>query len=275
MILQMGKPQRGWVLLLAGSYVAAACASPPPEPESRSVARSALAGSSLTTPDAAPTASASSGGMSAPVVPGIERILGETASLVEGTVSSIDFTYSEWDGPQTVVTLSGVADKLGGYNATTIEIRQMGGPLPNGEYFEVVHQPTFVLNATYLVFLTRNAWNFSPIVERLALREETLRGNALLVEDDGRAVIGLISSSSTVRFSEQALFGPAQSLAEQRAPRTAYAYVPGFSFASALSPDAFVRSVRAYAESHGLNVGGQPQLVRAQPYAWNHVAVGR
>lgn len=111
----------------------------------------------------------------------------QTAAVVEGLVTDIQYDYSEEEGPWTRVILSDVQAHTGSA-PPVVEIRHFGGQLPDGRMVVVADLPVFVQGKRYVVFLRNTAWNVSPVVGDLALRVETVDGSEVLVKSDGHAV---------------------------------------------------------------------------------------
>jgi hypothetical protein len=120
----------------------------------------------------------------------LKSAISQTAAVVEGAVTNIQYDYNEQDGPWTRVTLSEVRAHLGD-SPSVVEIRYFGGPLPNGRMVVVSEMPTFEQGKRYMVFLRNTYWNLSPVVGDLALRAEKIGDAEVLVNADGMAVTGL------------------------------------------------------------------------------------
>src|SRR5262245_57684441 len=60
--------------------------------------------------------------------------VGQTAAVVEGTVSEVHYEFSDEDGPWTRIVLGDVQHHLGSASGKLgkLELRQFGGLLPNG-----------------------------------------------------------------------------------------------------------------------------------------------
>lgn len=111
----------------------------------------------------------------------------QTAAVLEGVVTDIQYDYTEEEGPWTRVILSDVQAHFGSA-PPLVEIRHFGGPLPNGSLMIASEIPAFVKGYRYVVFLRNTAWNVSPVVGNLALRVETVDETEVLVNSDGQAV---------------------------------------------------------------------------------------
>jgi hypothetical protein len=117
----------------------------------------------------------------------LRNAMDQTAAVVEGLVTDIQYDYSEEEGPWTRVVLSDVHAHFGSA-PPLVEIRQFGGPLPNGRMMVAAELPVFVKGKQYIVFLRNTAWNVSPVVGDLALRVEMVDDTEVLVNSDGQAV---------------------------------------------------------------------------------------
>ena len=112
----------------------------------------------------------------------------QTAAIVDGLVTDIQYDYSEQEGPWTRVILSKVRP-LAGDAPETIEIRHFGGPLPKGALMVAAELPVFVLGKEYVVFLRNTKWNVSPVVGDFAFRVDTVDGTEVVVNSDGQPVL--------------------------------------------------------------------------------------
>jgi hypothetical protein len=101
--------------------------------------------------------------------PPFKRALQSTASVVEGEVIDISFSYDEWYGPRTNVTLRNVVTHLGSFADREVMLPMIGGPMPNGHRLVVSDQPKFQYGCRYMVFLLRGRWQESPVMSSFAL----------------------------------------------------------------------------------------------------------
>jgi hypothetical protein len=120
-------------------------------------------------------------------IDGFESAVRQTAAIAEGLVSEIQYEYSEEEGPWTRVVLSNVRAVAGAAPAT-VEIRQFGGPLPNGALMVAAELPVFVLGKEYIVFLRNTEWNVSPVVGDYAFRVDQVDNAEVVVNSDGQPV---------------------------------------------------------------------------------------
>jgi hypothetical protein len=121
-------------------------------------------------------------------IDGFESAVRQTAAIAEGLVSEIQYEYSEEEGPWTRVVLSNVR-AIAGNAPSTVEIRQFGGPLPNGALMVAAELPVFVLGKEYIVFLRNTEWNVSPVVGDYALRVDQVDYAEVVVNSDGQPVM--------------------------------------------------------------------------------------
>lgn len=123
----------------------------------------------------------------------LSATLDQTAAVVEGTATSIAYSYDETNGPRTNVTLSNLHTHLGSVPGTpsSIVLRSYGGPVPDGTSYQASELARFALSGRYLVFLANHDWRWSPVLGGLAFRIETVRGKEILVDTDGLGVTSL------------------------------------------------------------------------------------
>jgi hypothetical protein len=121
-----------------------------------------------------------------PVV-NLATAIAQTSAVVEGTVADIQHDYTDEDGPWTTVILKDVRAHFG-ESGPFVEIRQFGGPLPNGKTLVAAELPVFERGKHYVVFLRNTAWNVSPVVGDLAFSVESVGGTEVLVNSDGEPV---------------------------------------------------------------------------------------
>lgn len=134
----------------------------------------------------------------------LRSAMDQTALVVEGQVTEVQYEYNHRNGPWTHVTLSDVRAHFGSA-PQQLEIRQFGGPLPDGSMVVVAELPEFIEGERYVVFLRNTAWNLSPVVGNLAFRVETVGAAEALVNTDGLAVVGV--DPRGVRMAPQLLEG--------------------------------------------------------------------
>ena len=118
----------------------------------------------------------------------LRSAVSQTAAIVEGVVTDIQYDYSEEQGPWTRVILSKVR-ALSGDAPETIELRHFGGPLPKGTLMVAAELPVFVRDREYIVFLRNTRWNVSPVVGDYAFRVDTADDAEVVVNSDGQPVL--------------------------------------------------------------------------------------
>lgn len=118
----------------------------------------------------------------------VRSAVSQTAAIVEGIVTDIQYDYSEEQGPWTRITLSKVR-ALSGEAPETIELRHFGGPLPKGALMVAAELPVFVRDREYIVFLRNTSWNLSPVVGDFAFRVDKADDVEVVVNSDGQPVV--------------------------------------------------------------------------------------
>jgi hypothetical protein len=192
----------------------------------------------------------------------LRRGILQTAAIVEGLVSEIRYEYTDEDGPWTHVTLSDIR-AIQGDAPPIVEIRQFGGPLPDGRFMVAAELPVFVAGKDYIVFLRSGSWNVSPVVGDLALRAERIANREVLVNSDGQAVTGVGDDGVEV--------GPALFDGPQRdgsAPKALVTDLSGLE-RIVLDRQAFVESLRSNLSKQGLTVGGAFAARPAGGFKWH------
>jgi hypothetical protein len=201
----------------------------------------------------------------------IDDVIEQSAALVEGTVSGIDYAYDPEDGPRTLVTLSGVRTHLGTSQGPSVTLRVRGGWLPDGRFLFVPELPSFVHGKTYLVFLRNTSWKWSPIVKDLALRVEDVDGKPVLVHPTGVAVEGV--GDRGVVFGKRPLFhGQHEAGPARRAPERV-ADAAREDVAAAIRPEELVAGVGQAARSRRQALGGRFLEHPARGARWDRTPV--
>jgi hypothetical protein len=221
----------------------------------------------------------------------IDRLLPQLSAVARGTVSDIAYDYSDCEGPRTVIKLRRVETLLGTNIGREVELRTLGGPLPNGKYVSVSELPRYVKGGSYILFLRNTDWRFSSVMGDLAFREETIAGRKVLVDSDGLGVTGVgksgierltdqLTEAAGVRAagmtrkpgaSENAAGAPASAVAHpiDRFARPAVSVGVGAAqVASAISADELVASIKRLASDHRVQIGGRLQP-RSRLGCWN------
>lgn len=123
--------------------------------------------------------------------------LAQTSAVVEGTVASISYTFDEvpGEGPREVVKLIDVEVHSGGGGVLEepIELRLLGGYLPDGDTILVAHNPVMSVGKRYIAFLRNTSWKLSPILLDFYYRREVVQGQPLLIDQNGFAVTDIFS----------------------------------------------------------------------------------
>ncbi len=122
---------------------------------------------------------------------GLCRLLEQSASLIEGRVREITFTYDPVIGPRENVSLGNVQTHFGADVGTQLVISNLRGPIPDEPeqtFLEVKEIPHFVRNGHYLIYLSRMPWFYSPVVLDGAYRIETVGTQEVLIDQTGHAL---------------------------------------------------------------------------------------
>jgi hypothetical protein len=123
-----------------------------------------------------------------------EDALVDSASIIEGRVADIRFTYHPVEGPRTVAILADVETHAGEFLGSEVQIPTLGGPLPKGRTLFIPELPHFRKGSRYVIFLTASDWFYSPVVANYAFRVENIAGRELLVSQSGHPIVGVSSS---------------------------------------------------------------------------------
>ncbi|HEX2882371.1 MAG TPA: hypothetical protein VHO25_22780 [Polyangiaceae bacterium] len=84
-------------------------------------------------------------------------------------MSDISFSYDDWFGPRTNVTLGNLVTHLGEFSDDEVMLSLAGGPKPNGHRRSISEMPRFQHSTRYLVFLVRGEWKLTPVRETLTV----------------------------------------------------------------------------------------------------------
>ena len=136
---------------------------------------------------AAPTARADS----AKLIRTTEDALADAASVIEGRVVDVSFTYDAVEGPRTVTTFTDVQTHLGEAVGSQVRIATLGGPLPDRRILVIPELPEFRIGSSYVILLTASDWFYSPVVANYAFRVERLGGRELLVTLTGHPIVSV------------------------------------------------------------------------------------
>lgn len=121
-------------------------------------------------------------------VNGPRDALDEVASIIQGRVARISYTYDPQAGPRTLAHFEKVVVHAGTSPGSSLTLATMGGPLPNGTALYIPELPDFEAGRTYVVFLTAAEWFYSPVVAQYAFRVEPADGVDRVVTLTGNPV---------------------------------------------------------------------------------------
>lgn len=117
-------------------------------------------------------------------------MLSQTATIFQGQLKRIYFTYDECAGPRTNYIFSQTKTLIGSNVDSEVNLKTFGGPLPTGTWLNISELPQLAYNASYLIFLRNTDWTFSPVVGDLIFRHEVENGKEILVDPTGHFVKG-------------------------------------------------------------------------------------
>jgi hypothetical protein len=120
--------------------------------------------------------------------------LAKTASVIEGTVTDISYTYDAVLGPRTVTTLSTVKRLRGSPVPSSVVLDTFGGYLPDGHFVDEAHTPSFPHGARVLVFLRNSSWYSTPVLHDWIFRIENRWGKRVILTLPGQSVMGVARS---------------------------------------------------------------------------------
>lgn len=194
--------------------------------------------------------------------------LADVTSIVEATVSRVWNEYDERLGPRIYVALSDVVVHAGTSLPETT-FSQLGGPLPNGNFVEVIELPKFSPGARYILFFGREASVYTPVWARLAFRVEQVANRGVVLGPDGNLVRRF--DVNGVEFGARHLILAPSESAHFLAPLTfdAKAAAEDPDIAKALTPEAFVHAIKRAAQEVGAPLGEPMSLRPPQDVVWN------
>lgn len=101
-----------------------------------------------------------------PPRPGFDALIRQAGFIFEGRVVEVDTAAGGSEAPRTRVSFE-IAEQYDGWRWSkgqrfTFELPV--GDLPDGRFVDIPEAPLFVEGETYLVFFTREAWRFTPVV---------------------------------------------------------------------------------------------------------------
>ena len=174
----------------------------------------------------------------------------QTAAIVDGIVTDIQYDYSEQDGPWTTVILS-KARPIAGDAPDTIAIRHFGGPLPNGGLMVAAELPVFVRDKEYIVFLRNTEWNVSAVVGDLAFRVDTVDDTEVLVDSDGAPVLQV--GAFGFELGTPVFEGPTR---DGSAPKPIDGGLKALAGRRPLDLASFAKSLQSNLDAQGLRIAG-------------------
>jgi hypothetical protein len=189
------------------------------------------------------------------------EIVAQTAAIIDGDVSDVQFTYDDCAGPRTNYILTGARTLVGAEVPSQVTLSFLGGPLPDGSWIRVSELPRLALDSHYVAFLRKTDWTFSPIVGDVILRRESVGGHEVLVSPEGQLVTGWGENGVSL---SSAVFGPVGH--SVHGYRTANASV-GPSHAPTASPYPEAQSKRAEAGTASPGQGRLPVASIGSPLA--------
>lgn len=120
-----------------------------------------------------------------------EDALADAASIIEGRVVDVSFSYDPVEGPRTVTTFTDVQTHRGEKIESPVRIATLGGPLPDGRLLVIPELPEFRIGSSYIILLTGSDWFYSPVIGDYAFRVERIGGRELLVTPTGHPVVNI------------------------------------------------------------------------------------
>ena len=181
-------------------------------------------------------------------------VVDQTAAVVQGTVTGIDESYSEEEGPRTVVTLSKVNVLWGDFRDESVKLKLFGGPVPGRTgRIDEVHVPTFVRGKTYLIFLSNCDWRLSPVTARQSYLVELVHDKEIVVTTDGFAVSGI--DGVTGPISTFPVYQIPDEIDEDFVPEVSKD-VTSDMVARAASPKELVEALQSWAKQNEVSVNG-------------------
>ena len=183
-----------------------------------------------------------------------KAVVDQTAAVVQGVVTGIDESYSEEEGPRTVVTLSRLNVLWGDFRDESVKLQLFGGPVPGrvGRIDEV-HVPTFVKGKTYLVFLSNRDWRLSPVTAQQSYLVERVYDKEIVVTTDGFAVSGI--DDVTGPIPTFTVYNIPDEIDEDFVPEISKEVTPDL-VARAASPKELVADLQSWAKLNQVSVNG-------------------
>jgi hypothetical protein len=188
-------------------------------------------------------------------------VVDQTAAVVQGIVTEIAESYTEEEGPRTLVTLSRVNVLWGDFRDESVTLKLFGGPVPGRPgRIDEVHVPTFVRGKTYLVFLSNRDWRLSPVTARQSYLVELVHGKEIVVTTDGFAVAGIDDVTGPIPLFP--VYNIPDEIDENFEPRISEEVTPDL-VARAASPAELVADLQSWAQQNQVTVNG---TFNDQPY---------
>jgi hypothetical protein len=197
----------------------------------------------------------------------LRAVLEQTACIIEGDVTNIQYTYEGMLGPRTVVTLAKTTALAGSCPSGDLALPLAGGPLPNGRFMRIAELPRISLGAHYLLFLRNTDWFHSPILFGHTLRVETVAGREVLIDEDGYAVRSI--SRAGLASGGLQLFDARSDNSEPFARPKAHDGVVAADVAGAFDRALLLKRVTGFSGVENIAIGGSFQAQPTKGRAWN------
>lgn len=170
-------------------------------------------------------------------------VLDETAAVVEGRVTSVDYTFDVREGPRSVATLEDLTVHFGTLDADSVELRTLGGPLPDGKVLHVSEMSRLTIGTRFIVLLQAGDWFLAPIVGLNAFRLEldNARRDDILIGQSGTVLVDLTDQS--FEFSATQVVKVGYDMAAPFAPNALDLNVAPAAFARGISKRNFLLRV--------------------------------
>jgi len=141
----------------------------------------------------------------------MRAIIQRTASVVEGVIQDVSYTYDEKNGPRTVHTLQIESIYSGTPPNKSVKLSQLGGPLNDGRFISTSYSEDFVIGARYIVFLSADTWFVTPFSTK-ALRVGLIAGREVLTNSEGHVLKrivpeGMLFSTETIPAESEPVRG--------------------------------------------------------------------
>jgi len=148
----------------------------------------------------------------------LDELVAEADTIAVGTVTAVE---SEWDNnrPFTLVTFSALEVLKGDASQTTITVRMLGGPNPEGAKLVVVGAPSFYLGDRMVVFIVGNETQAVPFVGMwqgvYRVVYDTQQEAEVIATHDGQPITALPTPEPFIHYD-----GLIPHQAQQRSPIT-------------------------------------------------------